>query len=96
MVPVTLSGSPGSPYTRKMLALLRYRRIPYRFVRRGIGQPKGLPQAKVDLLPTFCLPNDTGEIEAVVDSTPIIRRRELGPALKRYENISIPCGLSLQ
>jgi len=59
-----------------MLALLRYRRIPYRFVRRGIGQPKGLPQAKVDLLPTFYLPNDTGEIEAVVDSTPIIRRLE--------------------
>ena len=76
MQPITLSGSPGSPYTRKMLSLLRFRHIPYRFVRRGIGQPKDLPQSKVDLLPTFYLGNEEGELEAVVDSTPIIRRLE--------------------
>ena len=76
MEPIALSGSPGSPYTRKMLALLRFRQIPYRFLRRGIGQPRELPQAKVDLLPTFYLPGEHGELEAVVDSTPIIRRLE--------------------
>ena len=28
-----LMGAPGSPYTRKMLGLMRYRHIPYRLER---------------------------------------------------------------
>lgn len=74
--PVALSGSPGSPYTRKMLALLRYRRIPYRFLTSNSPAAQSMPQPRVRLLPTFYLPNDGGELEAVTDSTPIIRRLE--------------------
>ena len=74
--PLTLNGAPGSPYTRKMLSLLRYRRIPYKLLQYGMGSPPDMPKAKVQLLPTFYLPNEKGEIEPVVDSTPIIRRLE--------------------
>jgi glutathione S-transferase len=73
--PLTLSGSPGSPYTRKMLAVLRYRRIAYRFLPTGRA-PADLPQPKVRLLPTFYLPDEAGALEAVTDSSPIIRRLE--------------------
>lgn len=74
--PVALRGSPGSPYTRKMLALLRYRHIPYRYLIRPHGPVEGYPSPKVELLPTFYLPGADGALEAVVDSTPIIRRLE--------------------
>jgi len=76
--PIAIRGAPGSPYTRKMLAVLRYRRIPYRFL---VGlwtkdEVDSLPAPKVDLLPTFYFETDDGGVEAVVDSTPIIRRLE--------------------
>ena len=75
--PLRLKGAPGSPYTRKMLAYMRYRHITYELL---IGDHlvagMELPKAKVDLLPTFYLPNEQGEIDAVVDSTPLIRRFE--------------------
>ena len=76
--PIALRGAPGSPYTRKMLAVLRYRRIPYRFLVRGVqaAPDADLPRAKVELLPTFYFETADGALEAVVDSTPIIRRLE--------------------
>jgi len=78
---VQLMGAPGSPYTRKMLALMRYRRIPYhvRWQNPGLqnsDKTDGLPKPKVALLPTYYLPDDTGEIQAVTDSSPILRRFE--------------------
>ena len=74
--PVALSGAPGSPYTRKMLAVLRYRRIPYRYLIVSNPALADLPRAKVPLLPTFYLPGADGALEAVTDSTPLIRRFE--------------------
>lgn len=74
--PIKFKGSPGSPYTRKMLAVLRYRQIPYELLLGGHDHDFGLPKPKVELLPTFYLENDRRELEAVVDSTPIIRRLE--------------------
>ncbi len=68
-------GAPGSPYTRKMLAILRYRRIPYRFLQRD-NASDDLPEPKVSLVPVFYFEDETGELSAEVDSTPIIRRLE--------------------
>lgn len=83
-VPVTLQGVHGSPYTRKSLAALRYRRLPYRFI---IGQPgipipagypdwQSLPVPKVGLLPTFYGAEVGGELKAITDSTPILAQLE--------------------
>lgn len=74
--PIALSGAPGSPYTRKMLALLRYRRLPYRLLPTEGPALAELPAPKVRLLPTFYLPGSDGVLQAVTDSTPIIRRLE--------------------
>ena len=74
--PLIFKGVPGSPYTRKMLAYLRFRRIGYQLLIGDQASQMNLPEAKVQLLPTFYLPNDQGEMEAVVDSTPLIRRFE--------------------
>ena len=74
---LALMGAPGSPYTRKMLAVLRYRRIPYRFLVAGGVEAQKMPRPRVSLLPTFFLPDDAGVIQAVTDSSPIIRRLEI-------------------
>ena len=77
--PLLLIGGTGSPYTRKMVALLRYRRIPYSVI---WGDPAkvlgkmGIEKPKPGLLPTFLLPNENEELVAITDSTPIIRRLE--------------------
>ncbi len=75
--PIRLYGTYGSPYTRKMLSLLRYRRISYQLMQGSQdGAPEELPKPKVGLLPTFYLEDEHGEIEAAIDSTPLIRRFE--------------------
>ena len=69
-------GAPGSPYTRKMRSVLRFRRIPYVFIQQNSPAADKLPSAKVPLLPTFYLPNEVGELVPETDSTPLIRRFE--------------------
>ena len=76
MQPIPFKGAPGSPYTRKMLALMRYRHIPYRYLVGTHADTLGFPKPAVELLPTFYLPDAAGEIQAVTDSTPLIRRLE--------------------
>ena len=73
---ILLKGLPGSPYTRKMLSLLRYRRLPYRYLHARHGETRGLPQPKVNLIPVFYFQNDDGKWEAQIDSTHILRRLE--------------------
>ena len=70
---IALRGSPGSPYTRKMLVVLRYRRIPYEFIQ---SEREDLPKPRVGLIPIFYFPDNQGALQAEVDSTPIIRRLE--------------------
>lgn len=69
-------GMPGSPYSRKLLASLRYRRIPHAFVLRGSRENRGLPEPRVDLLPQLIAPGAGGELEARTDSTPLLRELE--------------------
>ncbi|MEE9280160.1 MAG: glutathione S-transferase N-terminal domain-containing protein [Myxococcota bacterium] len=73
--PLELVGGFGSPYSRKMRAVLRYRRIPFRWIARGSAQDVGIPAVPVSLIPVLVFPGDPDE--AMIDSTAQIRRLEL-------------------
>ena len=45
-------------------------------MQQGSSEAANLPTPKVPLLPTFYLPNESGDVVAVTDSTPLIRRFE--------------------
>ncbi len=75
--PLKIVGAPGSPYTRKLRAVLRYRRIPHIFVVRGSKADHDIPSVPVGLIPVLVFPGEGGSRdEAVFDTTPIIRRLE--------------------
>jgi len=70
--PVKLGGVTGSPYTRKMRAVLRYRRIPYRWIPRN-SQWDDFTEVPVQIIPVLALPDDNGDYPtAMVDSSPQI------------------------
>lgn len=76
---VDLAGAPASPYTQKMVALMRYRWIPYAISWEQPGDfcdRHGVARPRPTLMPTFLFPAEGGGMEAVCDSTPVIRRLE--------------------
>ena len=72
---ITIIGVPASPYTRKMLAVLRFKNIDYSVIWGNPNQildSMGLKVPKPTLLPVMIL-NKNENDQAVCDSTPIIR-----------------------
>ena len=75
--PLKIVGAPGSPYTRKLRAVLRYRRIPHRFIIRNSKDDRGIPEVPVGLIPVLVFPGEGGAADqAAIDTTPLIRRLE--------------------
>jgi glutathione S-transferase len=74
--PLKLGGAYGSPYTLKMRAVLRYRRIPFTWVPRD-SRWDDLPPVPVRLIPVIAFPDTHGDYtEAQIDSSPLIARLE--------------------
>jgi glutathione S-transferase len=77
MEPLILVGGYGSPYSRKMRAVLRYRRIAFRWIMRGSPEDVGIPPVPVALIPVLVFPAEGGKpAEAMIDSTFQILRLE--------------------
>jgi len=77
--PFTLIGNTPSPYTRKLVALLRYRRISYKVIWGDLDKNLGLlgvEPPKVKLLPTCIVDREDGNLTPICDTTPIIRQLE--------------------
>lgn len=73
MKDLRLVGVGASPYTRKLRAALRFRRLPYRFVVPGSKEAEALPGAPLPLVPYIVAADETGELTlAKSDTTPIL------------------------
>ena len=72
----TIVGVPGSPYSRKLRAVFRYRRIPFIWVNQGSPEASSLPTPKISLLPQLIMQDSSGEWVARTDTTPLIREFE--------------------
>ena len=74
--PLTIRGAHGSPYSLKMRAVLRYRRIPFRWVLRG-SVHDDLPPVPVQIIPAIAFPAADGSHgDVMVDSSPQIMALE--------------------
>ena len=83
--PLKIVGAPGSPYSRKLRAVLRYRRIPHHWIVRNSPSDRDIPPVPVPLVPVLVYPAEDGAPErAKIDTTPIIRELE-----QRYAERSV-------
>jgi len=58
-----------------MRGVLRFRRIPFRWIGRGSADDVGIPEVPVALIPVIVFPAETGRgDEAMIDSTFQIKR----------------------
>src|SRR5690606_6827275 len=74
---LSLVGGYGSPYSRKMRAVLRYRRIPFRWIPHTSREARDVPPVPVALIPVLVFPGENGAPpSAMIDSTFQIRRLE--------------------
>jgi glutathione S-transferase len=72
-----LVGAPGSPYSRKMRALMRYRRLPFQWVIRNSTSDTGTPDVPVSLIPVLVFRGEGGAPDtAMIDSSFQLRRLE--------------------
>lgn len=75
--PLTIIGNEGSPYSRKMRAVLRYRNIPHRWMVSNGPEYVAPPKVPVEVIPVLVWHADDGAMrESMVDSTPQIARLE--------------------
>ena len=77
--PIKVFGNVGSPYTQKILSLLRYRNIPYTVYWGDVVH--NLSLLKIDppkpvLLPTLVFKDENNLNVCKTDTTPIIRELE--------------------
>ena len=74
--PLVIVGAHSSPYSRKMRAVLRFRRIPHEWVVRG-SRWDDVPDAPVSVIPVLAWRDETGAYtDVMVDSSPQITRLE--------------------
>lgn len=74
--PLVLAGQYGSPYTLKMRGVLRYRRIPFRWMLRT-SKWDDLPTPPVPIIPVIAYVDADGSYgDVIVDSSPQIMRLE--------------------
>lgn len=71
MTTIKLIGAPQSPYSRKMRSALRYKRIPFQWIRTGTPEAQGHPKTKIPgMIPILWFSEqDPSQDIAMLDST---------------------------